>query len=144
MDDLPTDYTEHNLPLVLLSGLGDEDDVGGDGGGLPRQGSGTKLVIQTPECEGERARHLLQQFVNRDGSFLAWNSNALPGPTGTLRFRMQAIGRVSMLFVSPRIAKAKAHAPTGLHLASPKGRASGTVPIDRNAYQSIKEPFKEC
>lgn len=89
MEDYPPEYTEHNLPLVLLSGLGHEESFSNRNGG-----SGTKLAIQTPECEGERASHLLQQFLSRDGALSAWNSSTLPGPNGSIKYRMQPIGRV--------------------------------------------------
>lgn len=95
MDDLPVGYTDHNLPLVLLSGLDDADHTGTGGNGVPRQESGTKLVIQSAACEGEKARHLLQQFVKRDGSNSAWNAGNLPGPVGSMNYCMKAIGRVS-------------------------------------------------
>lgn len=97
MEDFPPDYAEHNLPLVLLSGLGEGDGAGEAKKGLPRQESGTKLVIQTEDCEGDRARHLLQQFIKRDGSLSAWNASTLPGPVGSLKYRMQPIGRVGTL-----------------------------------------------
>ena len=90
MEDLPTEYTEHNLPLLVLSGLGH------DGDSSVENSSGTRLAIQTPDCEGERASNLRQQFVARDGSGFAWNANTLPGPNGSLNYRMQPIGRVGM------------------------------------------------
>lgn len=98
MEDLPVDYTDHNLPLVLLSGLDDADHATTDGNGMPRQESGTRLGIQSAPCEGERARHLLQQFINRDGSISAWNAGNLPGPVGSMKYRMQTIGRVSFFW----------------------------------------------
>jgi hypothetical protein len=88
MDDLPLAYTEHNLPLLVLSGLGHDGDSG------VVSTSGTRLAIQTPECEGERAGNLRQQFLTRDGSGSAWNANTLPGPNGSLKYRIQSIGRV--------------------------------------------------
>lgn len=97
MDDLPVDYTHHNLPLVLLSGLDDANHTGIGGNGVPRQESGTKLVIQSAACEGEKARQLLQQFVKRDGGGSAWNAGSLPGPVGSMNYRMRAIGRVSLI-----------------------------------------------
>jgi hypothetical protein len=90
MDDLPTGYTEHNLPLVVLSGLGHESDLG------VQSSSGTRLVIQNPECEGDRASNLRQQFVARDGSLAAWNASTLPGPVGSMKYHMRPIGRVGM------------------------------------------------
>lgn len=90
MDELPTEYTEHDLPLLVLSGLGH------DGDSDAQNVSGTRVTIQTPECEGERAVNLRQQFVARDGRGSAWNANALPGPNGSLKYHMQSIGRVGM------------------------------------------------
>ncbi|KAM0722891.1 hypothetical protein Q7P37_001089 [Cladosporium fusiforme] len=93
MEDLPIDYTDHNLPLVLLSGLDNEYHTGTAGNGTPRQESGTRLAIQSAACQGDRAGHLLQQFIKRDGSISAWNAGTLPGPVGSMKFHMQAIGR---------------------------------------------------
>jgi hypothetical protein len=90
MDELPTDYTEHDLPLLVLSGLGH------DGDSDVQNVSGTRVAIQSPECEGERAIHLRQQFVARDGRGSAWNANALPGPNGSLKYHLQPIGRVGL------------------------------------------------
>ena len=90
MDELPTEYTEHDLPLLVLSGLGH------DGDSDVQNISGTRVAIQTPDCEGERALNLCQQFIARDGSGSAWNVNALPGPNGPLKYHMQPIGRVGM------------------------------------------------
>lgn len=90
MDDLPKEYTEHNLPLFVLSGLGHENDLG------VQRSSGTRLAIQSPECEGERASNLRQQFIARDGSVSAWNASTLPGPNGSMKYHMQTIGRVGM------------------------------------------------
>jgi len=90
MEDLPEEYTQHNLPLVLLSGLGLEDDALQDA----KQSSGTRLLINTPECKGEKASQLLDQFVKRDGTLSAWNAGALPGPVGSIKYHMKPIGRV--------------------------------------------------
>lgn len=92
MEDLPEEYTQHNLPLVLLSGLGLGDCVLQDPNA--KQSNGTRLVINTPECVGERAPQLLDQFVKRDGSLSAWNAGTLPGPGGSIRYSMKPIGRV--------------------------------------------------
>jgi len=94
MEDFPEEYTQHNLPLVLLSGLGLGDDVQQDPSA--KQSSGTKLLLNTPECEGERAHQLLDQFVKRDGTPSAWNAGTLPGPVGSIKYCMRPIGRVGM------------------------------------------------
>lgn len=102
MEDFPKEYTEHNLPLVLLSGLG--VDSGADGGNtqLPRQESGTRIGMQSVECEGERARQLLHKLMQQDGRDHAWNAKALAGPTGTTKYAMKPIGRVGMLSAMPQ------------------------------------------
>ena len=100
MEDFPREYTEHNLPLVLLSGLG-ENDGRPDGGDqqIPRQESGTPISMQSAECEGDRARQLLQQLLQQDGRDQAWSAKALAGPTGTMKYAMKPIGRVGTLVV---------------------------------------------
>lgn len=90
MDELPTEYTEHDLPLLVLSGLGH------DGNSDVQNVSGTRLAMQTLECEGERAVNLRQQFLARDGRGSAWNTNCLAGPNGSLKYHMQSVGRVGM------------------------------------------------
>lgn len=92
MEDFPEEYTQHNLPLVLLSGLGLGDGALQDS----KQSSGTRLLINTPECEGERSAQLLDQFVKRDGTLSAWNAGILPGPVGYIKYLMKPIGRVGM------------------------------------------------
>jgi hypothetical protein len=94
MEDLPEEYTQHNLPLVLLSGLGLGDGVLQDPNA--KQSNGTRLLINTPECVGEKVPQLLDQFVKRDGRFSAWNAGTLPGPGGFIRYHMKPIGRVNM------------------------------------------------
>lgn len=86
------EYVEHNLPLVIVSGLG-----AGSGQGPaavhPQLENGTRFQARSPECEGDRARLLLQQLLQLDGSNLPWNASSLPGPTGILRYRIRATGR---------------------------------------------------
>lgn len=94
MEAYPPPYVEHNLPLILLSGLGDRRDKAHVHSEALQQESGTRVVASSPECGGERAQQLLNQFLDLDGSDLAWNSAALPGPTGSLKYRMKTSGRV--------------------------------------------------
>lgn len=94
MEALPSDAVEHELPLVLLSGLGEPATKEATSPGPLSRESGTRLQISSPECKSEVAQSLLQQFMLLDGSKEAWNASALPGPGGKLYYRMKAIGRV--------------------------------------------------
>lgn len=94
MEAYPEELVEHNLPLVLLSGLGSGPTAEESTLALNRQGGGTKILLNSPECPGDRVTSLLNQFLQLDGSGLAWNSSTLPGPTGTVKYRIRAIGRV--------------------------------------------------
>lgn len=93
MEAFPPEYVEHNLPSILLSGLGEQPDQNGDAK-FVAQSSGTPLNIISESCRGERAELLRDQLLELDGSQRAWNASSLPGPTGVLRYRMKPIGRV--------------------------------------------------
>lgn len=93
MDAYPPPYVEHNLPLVLLSGLGghvesQHETLAG------RQEHGVKIHLESPTCLDEKTQLLRQEFEAYDGTASRWNVTSLPGPTGTLRYRMRNIGRV--------------------------------------------------
>lgn len=103
MEAYPPQYTEHNLPLVVLTGLGERQDDLKTGPTIPRQESGTKFSCNSPDCEGERAKGLLQQFVRLDGRDAAWSSQALSGPAGMLKYSMKAIGRVGTALARSRV-----------------------------------------
>lgn len=96
MEAYPPDYVELNLPLVFLSGLGERYIGNQSGSPTPKQGSGTRIVTTSPECEGDRAAQLLEQLMKLDGSQLPWNAAAQSGSNGMLKYRMKAIGRVGM------------------------------------------------
>lgn len=96
MDAYPPLYTEHNLPLVLLSGLGEREDAGHQLD-IPRQESGARINGETPESRTEPAERLLDEVLALDGSNHAWNSGALPGPSSGIKYKMKTIGRVGML-----------------------------------------------
>ena len=97
MDAYPDEYIAHELPLVLLSGLaqGHNDDVAS--AKLPRQDSGTRIQTNSPGCSSEQAQQLFQQFLQLDGTGQPWNSLALPGPSGMVKYKMQSIGRVGVV-----------------------------------------------
>ena len=94
MEAYPIEYTQHNLPLIFLSGLGEYGTPTDTQ--QPRKEGGTLINTKSPECRGERVQQLFQQFYRLDGTNQSWSSSALPGPSGTMRYRMKAIGRVGM------------------------------------------------
>ena len=69
MDAYPPPYVEHNLPLVLLSGLGEEPAKDGAVTGPKRQESGARIFTESPECQSSV---LLQAFKSFDGSDYPW------------------------------------------------------------------------
>ncbi|EME50369.1 hypothetical protein DOTSEDRAFT_145191 [Dothistroma septosporum NZE10] len=92
MDAYPPLYTEHNLPLVLLSGLGEREDTGHQPH-IPRRESGAKIHGDSPDSRTDLAERLLGELLALDGSDHAWNSGALPGPSGAIKYQMKTIGR---------------------------------------------------
>lgn len=95
MEAYPQEYIEHNLPLVILSGLGGRSNETSLGSSLPNK-SGTRLQSASPECNGERAHALLSEFLKLDGSSQPWNATSLPNSSGMMKYRMKTIGRVGM------------------------------------------------
>ncbi|KAI6888031.1 hypothetical protein KC360_g3698 [Hortaea werneckii] len=92
MEAYPAPYVQHELPLVYLSGLGEQEDSL-DTAPLPRQESGSRVTTNAETCTDERAQQLLKELMKHDGSSRAWNSEALPGPTASLHYRMKPISR---------------------------------------------------
>ena len=93
--DAYSDYVEHNLPLVFLSGLGERGLSAQAAIALPKV-NGIRIKTASEQCQGDRAAQLLDQFLHQDGSEESWNAQSLPGPAGTLKYRVQPIGRVGM------------------------------------------------
>lgn len=128
MQAYPIQYTEHNLPLVVLSGLGEQQDEATTGVSISRQESGTKLTCSSPECDGERAKSLLQQFLRLDGRDAAWNAQALSGPSGALKYYMKAIGRVGTARATTSLEGLQAD-QTGLCTPTTQGCSTGTISL---------------
>lgn len=117
MEAYPPDYVQHNLPLVLVSGFGELDNDGSPPG---RQEYGARISTQSPECLSDQAKRLLQGLRALDGTGCAWNSTALPGSTGSVRYQIKTVGRSYTL-------PARKAAPL------PKVPGSESPPVARNA-----------
>jgi hypothetical protein len=96
MEAYPASYVEHNLPLLLVSGLASSDD--GDEATsttlAKRQESGTRIVTESLEC---RSTQLLTALRAIDGSEQPCNTLALPGPAGAMRYKVKTVGRSYVL-----------------------------------------------
>lgn len=96
MEVYPPAYVEHDLPLVFLSGLGEQTEDHPSGQPPVRPESGTRINTSSAECTSDRAKQLLKELLQHDGRQESWNASALPGPTGSLKYQMKVTGRVGM------------------------------------------------
>lgn len=98
MDAYPEDYVAHNLPLVLLSGLGpDTDSLSEDGHGNLNslsEGNGIRIFSDFPNLTDSTAEELLQVLLDEDGSGAPWNARHNAGKAGGIGFRVKKVGRV--------------------------------------------------
>lgn len=94
MEAYPLPYVEHNLPFVVLSGLGSDTLINSTYEPHPLlKERGIEIDSAVPVVSGERAQQLRQEFLNADGKDAPWNS--LPRNRGEVKgFRVKAVGRV--------------------------------------------------
>jgi hypothetical protein len=83
MDGYPPAYVSHNLPLLVVSGLGSAQE--------PASKDGIRITSEIPSVETEDAETLLRHFKQSDASNLAWNGRE---HTGRNKFRVKTVGRV--------------------------------------------------
>lgn len=135
MEAYPREYVEHNLPLVLLSGLGESVDGEHSAPKPTRQEYGTKILTASPECQGERAARLLEELFRHDGSSQPWNLASMPGSSGILRYRMRPIGRVwNVAFIRMLLLQICSHL-LDTHIACEEGCPSTTVSECRRLFR---------
>ena len=86
MDAYALAYVAHNIPLLVVSGLGtdnDEKEKWTDGG--------MRITSDIPPLETEDAKVLLRHFRHRDARGLSWNGRE---HSGRNKFRVKTVGRV--------------------------------------------------
>lgn len=85
MDGYAPAYVAHNVPLLVVSGLGpgSEDDN--------KLEVGTRIASEVPTVESDDALALLRIFKDGDASDLAWNAREHSGKN---KFRLKTVGRV--------------------------------------------------
>lgn len=92
MEAYPEDYVAHNLPLIVLSGLPQAQDI------LPSHEKIASLSSDLPSLSGSVADQLLHEFLKADGASLPWSDHALANREGLVGFRIANIGRVGMRY----------------------------------------------
>ncbi|KAH7380853.1 Gryzun, putative trafficking through golgi-domain-containing protein [Cadophora sp. MPI-SDFR-AT-0126] len=101
MDGYAPAYVAHNIPLLVVSGLGPGrlHDVQLEGG--------TRISSEIPTVESDDALALLKIFKDGDASDLAWNARE---HSGRNKFKVKTVGREYIL--PPRSAQLPAEIPT--------------------------------
>jgi trafficking protein particle complex subunit 11 len=97
MDAYPTDYIAHNLPLILISGL--EEDNEDDAGTLKAEyplllEKGPRIFSDISSVGGDVVDRLRQAFLEEDASHAPWNSRSHVKQPSGIGFRLKSIGRV--------------------------------------------------
>ncbi|CAG8118969.1 unnamed protein product [Penicillium olsonii] len=122
MDAYPEDYVDHNLPLVLLSGL-EADDTAAVPPSYPLLAErGTHIFSDFPPLSGGVAAELRSLFLQEDGTHMPWKSRInVSGNTATanISYRIKSTGR------SCRLPPRKADPPIPSPPASPGDQDKG-------------------
>ena len=97
MDVYPLHYVSHNLPLIVLFGLGStnfqpRDATEEDYPVL--QEKGIYISSDFPSVTGKTADELLECFRDFDAKDAAWNNRPGKGKMGTMGFTYRNVGRV--------------------------------------------------
>lgn len=129
MDAYPPEYVAHNLPLVVVSGLGsipELESIPAVHDVLPGRGA-TTISSELPQITGERADQLLEEFLNSDGRDAPWNGRPGSRRGGLIGFRLRAVGRVGQAPALLRGLHLSTHRSLGLYTPPSKGRSSSGV-----------------
>lgn len=86
MDGYAPAYVAHNIPLLVVSGLGsppkDEANL---------KVGGAHIISEIPLVDSDDAQALLRHFKDSDASNLAWNGRE---HNGRSNFKVKVVGRV--------------------------------------------------
>ena len=86
MDGYAPAYLAHNVPLLVVSGLGSQ----------PRDKSiqgAIQLASEIPPVDSEDAQVILRHFKDSDAGKLAWNARE---HSGRNKFKVKVVGRVGL------------------------------------------------
>ena len=95
MEAYPKDYITHNLPLIILSGLGlvDEELLQAASYPLLHQ-NGFRITSDLPPVTGSTAEGLRRTFLDTDASKAHWNGRHDKERLYNIGFRGKETGRV--------------------------------------------------
>lgn len=129
MDVYPPQYVEHNLPFVVLSGLGENpsDDSQYQPHALLKE-RGIEIDSAVPVVTGDRADQLRQEFLSADARSAPWNGLRTRARGDHVGFRLKAVGRVGQGHQCLPSAAMQAYRSIGLRAASPQSATSPDLP----------------
>jgi hypothetical protein len=96
MEAYPPAYVQHNLPFIVLSGLGTDSELDPPPPVLkvlPGRAA-TTISSEIPPVTSNYAEPLLQDFLSADSTSAPWNGRASGRKGLTHGFRIRAVGRV--------------------------------------------------
>ncbi|KAJ8116226.1 hypothetical protein OPT61_g2302 [Boeremia exigua] len=95
MEAYPLAYVQHNLPFIVLSGLGTQSELEPPPSihdVLPGRAA-VQISSEIPTVTGERADQLLNDFLSADGSNAPWNARGSSRKDLAHGFKIRAVGR---------------------------------------------------
>ena len=97
MEAFPEDYVAHNLPLILLSGLGQDDQSALESTGRSRnllQEGGFRIRTDVQSLTDPTSENLLQAFLGFDSTSHRVNSRKVSERDSPGAFKIKRVGRV--------------------------------------------------
>ena len=97
MEAFPEDYVAHNLPLILLSGIGHGEQATPGSTERSRnllQEGGFRIRTDLPSLTDPASEHLLQTFLSFDSTNRISKSKDVPVKDNPGAFKIKRVGRV--------------------------------------------------
>jgi hypothetical protein len=86
MDGYAPAYVAHNVPYLVVSGLGDAPQKQAD-----LEAEGVRIASDIPPVDSDDAEIIIRNFKDVDAEGLAWNNHA---SGGRHKFKVKIVGRV--------------------------------------------------
>ncbi|OJD13098.1 hypothetical protein AJ78_06403 [Emergomyces pasteurianus Ep9510] len=105
MDAFPPDYVDHNLPFILLSGLGSDPETDAqdkitldDGAEYPLlQDGGVQIFSDFPLLTDSTAERVLNALLSEDATGRRWNAKSDGARAGAVGYKIKRVGRTYIL-----------------------------------------------